>query len=404
MESMSLEVSCGRSWLNHFLLVGKFDLWRGHALAYLWPGCIFREKQTQKNQLNFFFYINYRWFFLQNADSTHFLRHVWMGWCEMDYLRLWLPQLFGWVRLHLPSAPSALDLCWPWPSLPAPLPLVMLESQRLFQYGPCVARCCRIVAGSGEHGNDGGALEDFWPVWTRQNLQLFKPFCPMSFATPCPRWGAMAAEQRESTRKWMEGVAKKKKKSRKRWKTHTLRSGNHYFRWKVSRQKIVETPGGGTSQIGGSAASGHQHEAVSSLPLPAGASHPSTASTASCPPTANHCTPPCPTQPSTAPPPVPPQPHCTTTFFKVTQAPLAGILLSSSCNEWWTVPCSVWGWFQDQGSLCRLAIDILSAGRVVREAFEAGRDEEVRRLLARAILSLLVRACKGPGYLQSLVA
>ena len=44
------------------------------------------------------------------------------------------------------------------------------------------------------------------------------------------------------------------------------------------------------------------------------------------------------------------------------------------------------------------------AGRVVRQALESatwgkefGRDEEVRRRPARAVLSLLVRACKGPG-------
>ena len=103
---------------------------------------------------------------------------------------------------------------------------------------------------------------------------------------------------------------------------------------------IFETPGGGTSQIGGSAASGHQHEAVSSLPLPAGASH-------------FHCLH-CQLSPHSQPLHLSHShplhlhlcPHSrtgTTTFFKVTQAPLAGILLSSSCNEWWTVPCSVWG-------------------------------------------------------------
>ena len=51
------------------------------------------------------------------------------------------------------------------------------------------------------------------------------------------------------------------------------------------------------------------------------------------------------------------------------------------------------------------------AGGLVREALEAatwgrafGRDEEVTRLPARAILSLLARACKGRGQLRSLLA
>ena len=34
--------------VESFFVGGKFDLWRGHSLAYLWPGCIFRKNKRAK--------------------------------------------------------------------------------------------------------------------------------------------------------------------------------------------------------------------------------------------------------------------------------------------------------------------------------------------------------------------
>ena len=48
--------------VESFFVGGKFDLWRGQSLAFLWPGCIFREKQTQQKSVELFL-IHYRWFF-----------------------------------------------------------------------------------------------------------------------------------------------------------------------------------------------------------------------------------------------------------------------------------------------------------------------------------------------------
>ena len=67
---------------------------------------------------------------------------------------------------------------------------------------------------------------------------------------------------------------------------------------------IFATPGGGSTLLGGSVASGHQHENVGSGSLPL----PSSSAPSAVPLQPATATPPVPPQPSTAPPPVPPQP------------------------------------------------------------------------------------------------
>ena len=133
-----------------------------------------------------------------------------------------------------------------------------------------------------------------------------------------------AAEEREASRRWMEGMAKKKQRIEAEVRQHYEKKQRRpqllaqvQEDCDFDTEGIFETPGGGTSQIGGGTASGHQHEAVASLPLPAGTSHPSrfhcTLScatkaihcTSTSPPTAIHCTSTCPTTAI----------HCTTTFF-----------------------------------------------------------------------------------------
>ena len=82
----------------------------------------------------------------------------------------------------------------------------------------------------------------------------------------------------------------------------------------------------------------------------------------------------------------------------------------STCCQWCSrqqVPHPFWGNYtyhatptssQRRWGLVREALEAATWGR----AF--GRDEEVTRLPARAILSLLARACKGRGQLRSLLA